>query len=156
MTFLQDLRTYLFSRTGACFENVDKFSNNSPQVLPPGLGKKRLEDLLKVTKHLMDDKMLEALDAKNHDIYLSQPPTTAYPYRTYSETVRFVVASMWRQLCFDDQVQKGSKLAKEMKVLFEEAYRKAQATLQRPTPATGKEREDTLPRSGVSSLYLRD
>ena len=145
---MEEMRIYLFSRVGACFENVEKFSVSGPQALPNGVSKKRLEDLFKVTKQLMDDKFLELLDQKCHDVHLSSPPSTAYPYRTFSETIRFVLATLWRQLCYDEQVLKGSKLAKDLKVFFEDLYKKSQAISQRQPPKG----DDTLsPRGGVSA-----
>lgn len=146
---VEDLHAYLFSRPGSSFENVDKFGGQSP-VLPVGLNKKKLEDLYKVSRSLMDDKVLEQLDLKNHEVYLTQPPLTTYPYRTYSETFRFVLSSIWRQLCYDEQVHRGSKLAKELKSFFEDVFRRVQAHMQRPGT---KEKEDTLPRGGVSLGY---
>ncbi|GAV03452.1 hypothetical protein RvY_13872-2 [Ramazzottius varieornatus] len=146
---VEDLRLYLFSRTGACFENVDKFGEGGPQALPMTVSKKRLEDVFKVTRQLMDDKFLELLDQKCHDVYLSSPPSTAYPYRTFSETIRFVLASMWRQLCYDEQVQKGSRLAKELKSFFEELYKKLQSISQRQPPKG----DDTLTRGGIKPVH---
>ncbi|XP_055327551.1 phosphatidylinositol 4-kinase alpha-like isoform X2 [Paramacrobiotus metropolitanus] len=149
-SLMEDLRVYLFSQSGSCVENVDKFGSQS-MVLPVGMTKKKLEDLFKVTRALLDDKVTEQLDTKLQETLAGQNGSSIYPYRTYSETLRFVLVAMWRQLFYDDQVHKGSKLAKELKGFFEELFRRTQTYLQR---SSGKEqREDTLTRGMGKTVY---